>query len=149
MAYDCPVSGYGLYLNKKETKAFMEKYLNKTEITDDDISDIETKLFQDSQVKAILITRTVDFHLNVETYFEVCKTKNKAPRFTNIGKEITEDNTLFFETDKQGSLFETNDETSVYRTKEEFINEFKEKIGEFLPDNFDYIAHLAYCRGNC
>lgn len=142
------VSGYGLYLNKKETNDFMKKYLNKTEITDDDISDIETKLFQNSQVKAILITRTVDFHLNIETYFEVCKTNNKAPRFMNIGEEITEDNTLFFEADRQGSLFEKNDNTSVYRTKEEFINEFTEKIGEFLPDDFDYISHIAYCRGN-
>ena len=83
MASCYPASGYGLYLNKKETNDFMKQYLNKTEITDDDMSDIETKLFQDSQVKAILITRNVDTHLNIETYFEIYKTKNKAPRFVN------------------------------------------------------------------
>lgn len=130
-----PVTGYGLYLNKKETDEFVENYLSKTQIDNDD------KYKVAEQLNATNIT------LDEESYYEVCKIEHMS-NFDGFKNDISEDGGMMIPAKRQGSIFATNDNTLVYADKDEMISEFKESIGKFLPDNFNYADHLAYYRGN-
>lgn len=55
-------------------------------------------------------------------------------------------NGVFFFASRHGGIFAGDDE--VYSSPEEMAKEFSELIGEYLPENFDYEAHLAELTGS-
>ena len=53
--------------------------------------------------------------------------------------DLEEDDMLAFWAEKQPSAFK-----AAYGSLEEVEEEFRSKIGTFLPENFDYGAHIGY-----
>lgn len=51
---------------------------------------------------------------------------------------LEDEDMLVFWAERQPNAFK-----AVY-SKEEIVNEFKKKIGKYLPNNFDYISHIGY-----
>lgn len=75
---------------------------------------------------------------SVRYYDEEMSGKSFHPAVTGHGSHFKFENMLVFWANNAADVF-----SAVY-TKESVVDEFKEKIGRYLPDDFDYLAHIGY-----
>lgn len=74
----------------------------------------------------------------VRYYDEEMSGKSFYPAVTGHGSHFRFENMLVFWANNAADVF-----SAVY-TKESVVDEFKEKIGRYLPKDFDYLAHIGY-----
>lgn len=75
---------------------------------------------------------------SVRYYNEEMSGHSFYPAVKGHGNHFENKNMLVFWSDNAPDVFK-----AVY-TKESVVEEFKKKIGKYLPENFDYLAHIGY-----
>ena len=125
-------TGYGLFLNEEEADAYAKAYAEKNE-TDDDIYTV----FYDNGASFFS-----DDNYDMRNIIHL---KSRATDTDDMDDFVTG---AFFYAQKQGSIL-VNDEKNCYSSLSEMANEFQETLGEYLPNDFDYEAHLCwFCGAN-
>ena len=113
-----PEYGFGLMLNEEESKRFCKKY-SEVEKDNKDVYDVEAD---------------IDC---CRYYSDEFDGRNFWGANGNINDEwITG---LFFYADRQPGAF-----TTAYLNMDICICEFKEKIGQYMPDDFNWEDHIGY-----
>ena len=120
MIHEFVISGIGLVLNEEEAEAFVKKA--GIEI-DDLYCDYKSEI-------------GIDHDLNV---FDV---ENMSLYTINDENKRFNDFEVVFYAFKALKIV-----GAAYETKEEVVNEFKEDIGRFLPEDFDYEGHIGLFEG--
>lgn len=113
-----PEYGFGLMLNKEESKAFCKKY-NVVEGENYECDDMEYYL-EDCRYY------TDDFD---------------GRHFYSANKNIDNEGAtgLFFFADWQPDAFKV-----AYYSMDDCVEEFKNKIGKYLPEDFNWEDHIGY-----
>lgn len=130
--YSC--NGYGMYLNENEYDKFKEKYAALHNLGHDDV-DVEDAFYYDDSFNA-------GFAMLNDDLFD-----GRGICHLETGHEKDDDDFadgFFMFSDRQGSIFASN---SYYSDITEMAGEYKRKFGTYLPDDFDYEAHLAFFSG--
>lgn len=100
-----------------------------------------------------MMTSTLFFTITVLPFFSddnydmrnIIHLKSRATDTDDMDDFVTG---AFFYAQKQGSIL-VNDEKNCYSSLSEMANEFQETLGEYLPNDFDYEAHLCwFCGAN-
>ena len=117
--------GYGLFLNSDEADAYADAFAEKNGLDIDDV-------FVDSGASYLS-----DDNYDMRSVYKL----NSHP---SDGDEFVDG--AFFYADKQGSIV-LNDEKNCYHSLSEMAEEFKKKMGDYLPADFDYLEHLCWFRG--
>jgi len=127
-------NGYGMFLNVSEMAAFCRAYAkaNQMNVDDDDFSEVICEL--DSS----------------DLTDEGCYDGNERTISHLDGKPHEEDGNefcegLFLYADRQGNIFAKPD--CSYRNIHEMADEFRKKFEAYLPENFDFEAHMAHYAG--
>ncbi|HII08628.1 MAG TPA: hypothetical protein HA355_03455 [Methanosphaera sp.] len=109
-----PEYGFGLVLSGEE----IDNFINRTKVENPyELQEID------------------EFGGFARYYDEECEGKG----FTSISHDYLEDEPMLaFWATHQPDAFK-----AVY-TEESVVKEFKEKIGKYLPDDFNYISHIGY-----
>lgn len=129
--------GFGLVLfeDSREFDAFMKAYNSwcKKEFgIKEEVDAYEMCMDKDFEGKTKVFVRFMDDEFDGKRF---------KPAIEDAGEEREHENMLTFWAEKQPNPFST-----AY-TKESIVEEFKDRIGEFLPDDFDYLAHIGYFSG--
>lgn len=132
------ISGYGLVITDtdKHINYFLKTIEQAWKQEDSDTDD--WNLFGMNKVKNFFEHKQ-DI-VNIAEFSNIDEDKFFVPISdeTNAIEIEEDDNGLIFYTDKQPNICE-----QAYGSEDEIIKEFKEKLGKFLPDDFDYKAHIG------
>lgn len=120
--------GFGMFLNEEEAASFAHVFANENGLYEDAVFDFF------GNDNAVLSNAEYDlrhvWHLD--------------------GRQHEEDDDdfadgVFLYSKKQGGI--TKGEAHLYSNLEEMSDEFRNRYGKYLPDNFDYTAHLCFFLG--
>ena len=114
--HNWPEYGFGLMLNQEESKGFREKYYE-----------------MNKKISTPWINEIGDYIDVTNDYEFRC--------FTGVGGAgIIDEGVigLFFYADWQPGAFFT-----AYHNMEECVDEFQERLGKYLPENFNYEDHIG------
>lgn len=124
-------SGFGLAVS--ETDYAMDEILRKVAkdagISDEDAENFDRNSAAEFLNDNVCDTRYYDYENSDGITF--------SPALPGRGDYIEEEEILFIRADKQPDAFKAS------YTEESVVNEFKKKIGKYLPENFDYLAHIG------
>lgn len=120
-------TGFGLFLNEEEAASFEHAFAEKNGLYDDAVCDyigVSVSVLRDDEYDLRHV-----WHLD--------------------GKEHQEDYDdfvcgIFLYAQKQGGITST---AHIYNDLNEMADEFRQRYGEYLPDNFDYVGHLCFILG--
>ncbi len=124
------LNGFGLALRSrsKEFDYFCDKFIKACEKDVPEIEDDRSDYDLTDDLR-----RLGSFLLD-----EFYEGKKFDPVYENRGECFENDDMLVFWADHQPEPFR-----AVY-TEESIVEEFQKKLGAFLPDGFDYLAHIGY-----
>lgn len=129
--------GFGMYLNKWETKQFARAYAKIADGDDGkiDLSVIMDEIFCDLGASvlnkadyALAEVNHLDDQIHDEDLDAICEG-------------------LFFYSKRQGSIFGDPLFSVTYKNAAEMAAEFRKEYGQYLPEKFDYKAHLVEFSG--
>lgn len=121
--------GYGLYLTEEEGESFIHKYATANFLEDVDVCD---------ELEAV--------HLDDEfTGFDIFEL---TPLDGKAHKEYNDEfmHGYFLYAEKQGCIV-LDHSNDAYANLSEMADEFRQAYGNYLPDDFDYVAHLCFMLG--
>ena len=128
-------NGLGLVIPKSDDAfmTIMERVAEETgnELETDDVYELEEDEIYDS----------VDYlrnHVCEALYYGEDEVTSVTPAFKERGEYLENEDIIVFWADKTPDAF-----IAVY-TEESIVEEFRKKVGKYLPDNFDYLAHIGY-----
>lgn len=126
---DYAVDDYGLVLDKET----MEIIISKLDIErlDEDES-LEYILYDEGICEYISEFTGESQSINNDGYFD----------FSGDYESYRGDSIVYVPTSKYPTLFKR-----VYNNMEEIIDEFRDKIGEYLPEDFDYRSRIRHIYG--
>lgn len=116
--------GFGMFLNEEEAASFEHVFAEKEGLYEDAVFDYigENSVLSDAEYDMRHV-----WHLNGEM----------------------EDNDnfvygVFLYSKRQGGITST---AKIYTDLDEMADEFRQRYGMYLPDNFDYVGHLCFLLG--
>ena len=127
--------GLALFEDSQEFDAFMKAYnawCKKEFGIEEEIDVYEMCMDEDFEKKTNVFIRFMDYDFDGKRF---------KPAIEGVGEEQERKNMLVFWAEKQPDPFKAS------YTKESIIEEFMNRIGEFLPDDFDFMAHIGYFSG--
>ena len=127
--------GLALFEDSQEFDAFMKAYnawCKKEFGIEEEIDVYEMCMDEDFEKKTNVFIRFMDDDFDGKRF---------KPAIEGVGEEQERKNMLVFWAEKQPDPFKAS------YTKEIIIEEFMNRIGEFLPDDFDFMAHIGYFSG--
>jgi hypothetical protein len=116
------INKIGLFLNEEEAEKFITRKAAEEEVSTEELLEISE----------------ADNHCVVVDYRFV----SGSIQWLDGNPEPLQDGLLIFAR-RQGGLLKG----SGYRNPSEMAEEFKGRYGKYLPDNFDYTAHIARVTG--
>ena len=127
---DYAVDDYGLLLTEEMIKAIASKVLDDLEERDDD--EYGDALYEDG------ICEYIGDFTGEAIYMEDDGTED----WRRNGESYSGDRVYYVNVSKYPSLFK-----AAYNNMDELIEEFKSKVGDYLPEDFDYRAHIRHIVG--
>lgn len=124
------VDDYGLLLTKEMIKAIASKVLDDLEERDED--EYGDALYEDG------ICEYIGEFTGEAIYMEDDGTED----WRRNGESYNVDRIYYVNVSKYPSLFK-----AAYENMDELVAEFKEKVGEYLPEDFDYRANIRHIVG--
>lgn len=123
------ISKYGIFLNEQEANDFASEYLRKN--PEAEIGDVFYGFPKDVAfvIDDSYVSGGMGYCGDIEY---IASGKQEAVPFGGFMLCL----------EKQGGAFAESGE--LYNSLEEMAAEIESKWGEYLPDGFDYISHLAY-----
>lgn len=125
------ITGYGLYLDEEETRAFVERYGSEHGLYD------ETSIDVDAAADAI--EQGMDALFLANERITDCVLSDFA------GNEVEAENGLFLFCKRCGGIV-ASDATNLYASMEELTDELRASYGTYLPSGFDYVGHVRMLR---
>lgn len=124
-------SGFGLAVS--ETDYAMDEILRKVAkdagIPDEDAENFDGNSAAEFLNDNVCDTRYYDYEGSEGITF--------SPAVPGRGDYIEDKEILFARAEKQPDAFKAS------YTEESVVREFREKVGKYLPENFDYLAHIG------
>ena len=131
------VSGYGLALDGKELYAFLEKVYEAFDEDDKECTDPNST---DEMMETIRNNYSGKYIIHDVYYYADVEMPSFYPISENdVGLDC---DYLFFFSEKQPKIIGV-----AYNRKEELIQEFKDDLGQFLPDDFNWEDHIGGMSG--
>lgn len=124
--------GFGLYLTVTEESNMVQKYIevsSRSELKNMDERDI---------LYSVLGGKELTDEYNMRAIVPIVK-KPSREVLDAMRREKPDGAVLFSE--KQGSIF--SDSRKTYSSEKEMADEFRQKYGNCLPENFDYVGRLV------
>ena len=132
-----PVTGYGLVLDGKELYSFLEKVYETFDEDDKECADPQSP---DEMIETIRDNYSGKYITHDGYYY----TDVEMPSFYAISENDVglDCDFLFFFSEKQPKIIGV-----AYNSKEELIQEFKDDLGKYLPDDFNWEDHIGGMSG--
>ena len=130
---DYAVNDYGLVLDGDMLKTIASQYCEG--YTEEDYNEDECG-FHDELYDAGIVDYISEF-----TGDAICITDNGTDDWRNTNG-YDADWIYYIPVNRMGTLFK-----APYRNIEEMVDEFKEKIGKYFSENFDYRKHICHIVG--
>ena len=124
------VDDYGLLLTREMIKAIASKVLDDLEERDED--EYGDALYEDG------ICEYIGEFTGEAIYMDDDGTED----WRRNGESYNGDRIYYVNVSKYPSLFK-----AAYENMDELIAEFKSKVGDYLPEDFDYRAHIRHIVG--
>lgn len=105
----------------------------------------------DDRFKNYVILKITDIPNTSDTYGDIyitrfSKTINKiVQRSVYMTETLSDENSIIIYTEKS-TLPQAFLQNESYHSVDEIIEEFKTKLGVYLPENFDYQSHIGYVK---
>lgn len=125
---DYAVDDYGLLMTEETLKIIASKYCK--DYTEEDYDDDEA-YFNEKLYDAGIIDHIGEFT------GEAMEIDNDGKNEWNTGEVYDWDTIYYVPISRMSTLFK-----ATYNSMDELINEFKEKLGEYLPGDFDYRGNI-------
>ena len=122
-----PEMGFGMFLNEDEASSFAQVYADKNGI----YADAAFDFFGNENA----VLSNDDYDLRHVWHLD--------------GRSHKEDDDDFvygvvLYSKRQGGITST---ANIYTNLDEMANEFRDRYGDYLPQNFDYLGHLCFLMG--
>lgn len=124
--------GFGLYLTVTEESNMVQKYIevsSRSELKNMDERDI---------LYSVLGGKELTDEYNMRAIVPIVK--NPSREVLDAMRREKPDGAVLF-SEKQGSIF--SDSRKTYSSEKEMADEFRQKYGNCLPENFDYVGRLV------
>lgn len=124
--------GFGLYLTVTEESNMVQKYIevsSRSELKNMDERDI---------LNSVLGGKELTDEYNMRAIVPIVK--NPSREVLDAMRREKPDGAVLF-SEKQGSIF--SDSRKTYSSEKEMADEFRQKYGNCLPENFDYVGRLV------
>lgn len=130
---DYAVNDYGLLMTKEMLKAVASKVIENysDEEYDNNEMDFNYKLYEFGIIETISEFTGEAMKINIDG----------SDNWSN-GECFNSECIYYIPASKYPSIF-----TAAYNNIDEMANEFKEKLGEYLPDDFDYKSYICHIVG--
>lgn len=125
--------GYGLFLNREEAAAFEHEYATTNYLCEDE-EDEEGEVCNE-----IGASDLCDDNYDIRQVWHLDGKAHKEDNDTFVDG-------IFLYAEKQGCIVLDHSE-DAYADLFEMAEEFRQAYGNYLPDDFDYVAHLCFMLG--
>lgn len=134
---DYAFDDYGFLLTEETLKILASKIaIAKGEEYSDELYENDPELYND------LVTDELDIEYNSEFTGEATLIKENGDEDWDDSVAFNNDILRYVRVDKYPNLFR-----AAYSSIDDVVEEFKAKLGEFLPDDFDYRANFRHIVG--
>lgn len=127
---DYPVDDYGLLLTEETMKIIASKVC-------DDFEDMEEDEYGDALYEEGICEYIGDFTGEAGILFD-----DGLNDWMSNGEMYNGDRIYYVQVSSYPTIFK-----AAYENMDALINEFKEKVGEYLPEDFDYRANIRHIVG--
>ena len=124
------VDDYGLLLTEETTKIIASKVC-------DDFEDMDEDEYGDALYEEGICEYIVDFTGEAGILFD-----DGLNAWMQNGEMYDEDRIYYVQSSNYPTLFK-----AAYENMDTLIEEFKSKVGEYLPEDFDYRANIRHITG--
>jgi hypothetical protein len=134
---DYAFDDYGLLLTEETLKILASKIvIAKGEEYSDELYENDPEFYND------LVTDELDIEYNSEFTGEATLVKENGAEDWDDSITFNNDILRYVRVDKYPNLFR-----AAYNSIDDVVEEFKAKLGEYLPDDFDYKANFRHIVG--
>lgn len=119
--------GYGFFLNREEAAAFEHEYATANFLCEDDVC------------SELCASDLCDDNYDIRQVWHLDSKAHKEDNDTFV-------NGIFLYAEKQGCIALDHSE-DAYANLFEMADEFRQRYGNYLPDDFNYVAHLCFLLG--